>query len=310
MKNGNHMTANSHFSYGERLLPYASLINDHLPLYINRAYESFELRMHAHDFIEICLVTEGTGVHYIGSDQMPVARGDLFFIPVGLSHVFRPAAQGQSLVMYNCILTAEQLETLLQGIRAEPQIAEAFRGRNSLKAWFHLHDRGEEALRLFHKLHREFTAREPGFAAALCAAAIELLVLLYRRMGADLPPQEPAHSAGHASSGMREQLAFIEANCAQSLHAADIAERLGIGERQFQRSFKKATGTTFLDYVQSARIDLCCSLLLKTTDSIVEIAVRSGYQDIKFFNRLFKRKTGVTPRQYRMSMQQPRVPSS
>lgn len=46
--------------------------------------------MHSHDFIEICLVAEGTGVHYIDNQQMQVARGDMLFIPIGVSHVFRP----------------------------------------------------------------------------------------------------------------------------------------------------------------------------------------------------------------------------
>ena len=131
------------FFRGERLLPYASLIGNPMPVFVNRVQESFELRMHAHDFIEICLVAEGAGVHYIDAAQMPVARGDLFFIPVGIAHVFRPAAKGRPLALYNCILTAEQLVRLLQAVQAEAEIADFYRELGTVRAWFHMHDRGE-----------------------------------------------------------------------------------------------------------------------------------------------------------------------
>lgn len=289
------------FFRGERLLPYASLIGNPMPVFVNRVQESFELRMHAHDFIEICLVAEGAGVHYIDAAQLPVARGDLFFIPVGIAHVFRPAAKGRPLALYNCILTAEQLVRLLQAVQAEAEIADFYRELGTVRAWFHLHDRGEAARQLFQRLHLEFTSRRTGFTAALSALTVELLILLYRQR-AEPPPLRHAAAAEPVSSSMQELLAYIQANCASELHAADMAARLGIGDRQFQRTFKRTTGTTFLGFVQSARIDLGCRLLLETTDAVGDIAVRCGYQDKKFFNRLFKRKTGVTPSRYRASL--------
>ncbi|RAP74458.1 AraC family transcriptional regulator [Paenibacillus montanisoli] len=299
------------FSKGERLLPFSSLFqtdgeSHEPPIFINRVRESFELLMHAHDFIEICMVTEGTGVHYIGKDQVPVSRGDLFFIPVGVSHVFRPksANKGRPLMMYNCTLPARQMDKLLQALPAGLQIAEALQGLNDAGQWLHIRDRNEEGRHLFHKLHDEFTSRKPGYAASLCAATIELLVLVYRRWLEDKQrpqPEEPPHQTTRASASLQHIIEQIDAECTAELHVADMAARLGISERHFQRSFKKATGMTFLDYVQSARIDLSCKLLLGSDDKINEIAARAGYSDMKFFHELFKKKTGVTPRQYRLS---------
>ncbi|MBP3966319.1 AraC family transcriptional regulator [Paenibacillus lignilyticus] len=306
------MTDNSiqNFSKGERLLPYASLFQtDHesqqLPIFVNRVHESFDLVMHAHDFIEICMVTEGTGFHYIGDDQMPVSRGDLFFIPVGISHVFRPSstAKGRSLIMYNCIFTTGQLDKLLQAVYADPQISDLLSELNKAGQWLHVRDRNEEGQQLFHKLHDEFTSRKPGFTANLCATTIELLIMVYRRWLEKSQPQtmQQQQPTPSASASMQQIVEQIDANCTAELHVADMAAQLGISERHFQRGFKKATGMTFLDYVQSARIDLSCKLLLRTDARISEIAVQVGYQDMKFFNELFKKKTGVTPRQYRLS---------
>jgi AraC family L-rhamnose operon transcriptional activator RhaR len=85
----------------------------------------------------------------------------------------------------------------------------------------------------------------------------------------------------------------------QQAREGEIAAQLGMSGRHFQRSFKKLTGMTFLESIQNIRIDQSCQLLLSTTDKISHIAAVVGYQDIKYFNALFKKKTGVAPRQYR-----------
>ncbi|AZN39455.1 AraC family transcriptional regulator [Paenibacillus albus] len=298
------------FSKGERLLPFSSLFEDdkEAPIYVNRAHETFELLKHAHDFIEVCIVAEGTGFHYIGDEQMPVARGDLFFIPVGVSHVFRPGstARSRQLIIYNCTFTMEQLDRLLHAVPAESAIAAMYRQLCDGRQWLHVHERGEEGQLLFHKLYQEFTTRRPGYAASMCAAVIELLIMLYRRQleREAMPEQQQTKQAAPPSS-MQQVIEAIDADCAASnLSVAAMAAQLGISERQFQRSFQKATGMTFLAYVQSARIDLSCKLLLSTDDLVSRIALRAGYQDVKFFSRLFKKKTGMTPREFR-STQRP-----
>ncbi len=251
--------------------------------------------MHSHDFIEICLVAEGTGVHYIGNQQMQVARGDMFFIPIGVSHVFRPksTSKGLPLIIYNCTFKEEQLRALLHAVPLEPDMAAALWALNEQSRWLHFHDQHEEGQHLFRKLHLEFSSRRPGYAASLCASAIELLIMIFR----SLTPQKQVN---HLSvSWINELLSYMRSNCGAELHAGEIAAQLGMSGRHFQRSFKKLTGMTFLESIQNIRIDQSCQLLLSTTDKISHIAAVVGYQDIKYFNALFKKKTGVTPRQYR-----------
>ena len=78
-------------------------------IFVNRVDESFDLHYHAHDFIEISYVAGGSGFHHIGGKVLPVAKGDVFLLPVGTSHVFRPrsADRRQKLTVYNCIFTED-----------------------------------------------------------------------------------------------------------------------------------------------------------------------------------------------------------
>jgi AraC-like DNA-binding protein len=73
----------------------------------------------------------------------------------------------------------------------------------------------------------------------------------------------------------------------------------GLSERIFSRRFVKATGMSPLDYVQALRLEEA-KQILETEDLLVEaVALEVGYQDNGFFGRLFRRKVGMTPAQYR-----------
>ena len=73
----------------------------------------------------------------------------------------------------------------------------------------------------------------------------------------------------------------------------------GLTERSFKRRFIKATGLAPLEYVHTLRIEESKQMLEKETATIETIAYEVGYEDKSFFSKLFKRKVGLTPAQYR-----------
>jgi transcriptional regulator GlxA family with amidase domain len=94
--------------------------------------------------------------------------------------------------------------------------------------------------------------------------------------------------------------AWLADNYRSAAPVAAMVARSGLPERSFVRRFTKATGMTPLDYVQALRLEEA-KQLLETGDLPVEaIAEEVGYQDTSFFGRLFRRKVGLTPQQYRL----------
>jgi transcriptional regulator GlxA family with amidase domain len=78
-----------------------------------------------------------------------------------------------------------------------------------------------------------------------------------------------------------------------------VVARAGIPERTLKRRFRAATGTTLIDYLQNLRVEAAKRLLESGDMPADEISVQVGYEDPSFFRRLFKRRTGLTPGQYR-----------
>jgi transcriptional regulator GlxA family with amidase domain len=78
-----------------------------------------------------------------------------------------------------------------------------------------------------------------------------------------------------------------------------MVQMSGLAERSFKRRFARATGMSPLEYVHTMRLEEA-KHLLETGDASVEaIANEVGYEDASFFGRLFRRKVGITPAQYR-----------
>ncbi len=80
---------------------------------------------------------------------------------------------------------------------------------------------------------------------------------------------------------------------------ARMAAVSGLPERTFKRRFRQATAMSPLEYLHTLRLEEAKHLLETTARPVEDIANDVGYQDSTFFSRLFKRKTALTPAQYR-----------
>src|SRR5690606_27158589 len=81
----------------------------------------------------------------------------------------------------------------------------------------------------------------------------------------------------------------------------------GLAERSFKRRFARATGVTPLEYVHTLRLEEAKHLLETSEVAVEEVAHEVGYEDASFFGRLFRRKVGLTPAQYRKRFRALRV---
>lgn len=95
----------------------------------------------------------------------------------------------------------------------------------------------------------------------------------------------------------RAQL-WIEKHLQEYFRLADLASHLAVSERTVNRRFKLAIGETPLGHLQSLRIELAKRLFETTKLSVDAVSERVGYVDLSTFRRLFKRETGLSPREY------------
>ena len=80
---------------------------------------------------------------------------------------------------------------------------------------------------------------------------------------------------------------------------AEVAKLAGMTEVSFSRFFKNRSGKTFIDSLNDIRLGHASRMLIDTTHSISEIAYNCGFNNISNFNRIFKKKKGCTPKEFK-----------
>lgn len=78
-----------------------------------------------------------------------------------------------------------------------------------------------------------------------------------------------------------------------------MSAEMKLSDAYFSRLFKKANGISPEEFLINSRIECAKRLLLRTGDTVSEIADRSGYRSAFFFSRQFKQRTGMSPKEYR-----------
>jgi AraC-like DNA-binding protein len=118
---------------------------------------------------------------------------------------------------------------------------------------------------------------------------------------ADTPSSASAGTDRHHRQLVQAAAMRITERPSQDHPVAELAREAGYSPDHFARVFKQIIGVSPQAYVIRARIDRAKQLLAESSLSISQIADVLGYEDLFFFSRQFKSKTGSTPRQYRAS---------
>jgi len=260
-------------------------------LFLNEVEENRWLLEHTHEFIEIVCVLSGKGLHYIGGTSIHVEPDEVYLLPVGVSHVFRPAAHPGRLRVRNLLIRPDWLAQVAH-MAGDPELADTVNwlsgtsGSQSSPQWRRI-GHGVGILALTHRMLTLQQRQLPFWRTRMLAHLLELLTLLQEDMDADVPARETALEAALRRIDLR------------LLSLASLAKQLDVSERHVSRLFRREYGTTFGRYAARLRIEESCKRLAETDLPVAEIRRSVGWQDAGQFAVQFRRHTGMTPSQYR-----------
>ncbi len=115
--------------------------------------------------------------------------------------------------------------------------------------------------------------------------------------------EEMEQAKPQVQQAIREAMDYITMNCHKQMDSAMVAQHLHYNPDYFASLFRKQTGMTITQYLNKMRIELAKRLLVNENVSIKEAAYSSGFQDEKYFMRIFKRQEGMTPLAYKTAFQ-------
>ena len=256
------------------------------------------VRWHFHPEYEIQLITETSGQYFVGDYVGRFAPGNLVLTGPDLPHNWvSELPEGSTIERRNLILQFGA-EFLHERVLAFPEmrylekmIAGAKRGLVFSAA------AGNAARPILEELLTATGGRR-------VILFMSLLDLLAQDEGKQLASHRfTPDPASYMASTINQVLSYIDQNLAADLKESDVADLAGQSITTFSRYFRKHTGMSFVQHVNSLRIRRACELLVDTGLSIVDICFRVGYNNVSNFNRQFLVQKGMPPSRFRASHQ-------
>ena len=97
-------------------------------------------------------------------------------------------------------------------------------------------------------------------------------------------------------------VAFIQQHATEISSRKDVANRLGVSLERVSARIQEETGLSFRQFLHACRLDLAKRLLETTELDISEISTRTGFQTVQHFSRVFSKRSGVSPKKYRLQV--------
>ena len=97
---------------------------------------------------------------------------------------------------------------------------------------------------------------------------------------------------------IKEALEYIKNNYNKNISVEQVANELFLSSYYFMHIFKKNVGKTFNEYLVQYRIEIAKQLLRDTKYKVFQVSELVGYKNTKYFSQLFKRETGLLPKEY------------
>ncbi len=239
---------------------------------------------HKPDVYEIIYIDYGSIVLTIGGREIIVNPGECIFIPPEIEH-FICGKEGSSFDYLNIMFRGEIPESLL--LRSLPV--------------------NRRCLELMECLKRESTQEMPYFRESVFGILTELFAHLLRQVEFSVPQKLPESSTRHRyqSEIVNRAMAFISEKYSKTLNLKDLSRALGVSESHLRAIIKKETGENFSTILHKQRIAAAKHLLSDGTFSVENISNAVGYPYTSFFFKIFKRMTGMTPKDYSKSLGEP-----
>jgi AraC-like DNA-binding protein len=253
-----------------------------------------------HNEIEVNVLSKGWVTYLLGGRKVRLEGGQLGVFWAAIPHQILDYAPGMNYFVVTipfawflqCRLPDRFVQPLLRGEVVKEQLSPSrLRHDQELFAQWE-HDLLKPSDEVHHIVMLEMEGRLRRMIAAMPATAAA-----------------PAPSKGRGRSGglhggelnkVEQMACLIAQRYTEQLTVTEIGKQVGLHPNYAMGLFKKAFGTTLIDYLTHHRVSHAQRLLATTDEKIVEVAFSSGFNSISRFNEAFRRACGCTPRAYRL----------
>lgn len=255
---------------------------------------------HYHEEVEFLLMLEGEMTLFCKEDKLVLSDGDIALIGSSEPHTTIKSRDGRldyivlqiDLRKYWDASTLNSMQHFSEVIRPLSSMNYVYRTNAEVRA---------QTAELIMGIFREMNEKQIGYELAVNSRIKSVLLLLLRHDAAK-------HLHYHDNTlfeRLQPALHYVEDRLSEKISVAEASGKVNMSYTHFVKTFKKAIGMSFSDFVVYKRIKKAEQMLLTSGSSIAEIAESAGISNLGHFYDMFRRYNGCSPKQFKDRLREP-----
>ena len=254
--------------------------------YLDFTMENINYIAHFHEEIEVIYVITGELTVNTENQELRLAKGDICFFMPGEIHSFQSSEENHIyIIKYLPHSPNENINFAQRRVTGQP-----------ISFSHPAYDAFRESIQ---NIAAEGTMKEWGYEFAVNQQINRLTCLLLRTLDFIPIRAENRKRLEKRIHLLKQVSSYIKNHYTDPLSLDDAAGFCGYSRYYFAHYFKEVTGMSFMDYLTAFRLEKAVSRMEVSAESFTEIAYACGFQNIRTFNRMFRKYYHITPTEYR-----------
>ncbi|MDT8715109.1 AraC family transcriptional regulator [Clostridium sp. 19966] len=257
--------------------------------HVTPSHPSYNMPYHWHTEYEMLRIIEGEFLLTLNGNKLNLGKGDIAFIQDGILH----GGTAKDCI-YECIVF--DMKSLLKDNNiCGRQINDII--NHSKIVYPNLPSHIPDLEQICNYLFQSMADKKLGYEFITKGSLYHLLgIILQNNLYST--PKEITIKNQQKLSQFKNVITIIEQRYSEALSLDDLSKAAGMSPKYFCRFFREITQRSPIDYLNYYRVECACQQLVSSNDSITEIALNCGFNDISYFIKTFKKYKGITPKHY------------
>lgn len=251
----------------------------------HREFRNISFLAHWHQEIELIYMRSGSAEISVMDHTFTANEGDFIICDSGEIHF--SDSQGRENSMDFIVFDPTLISSIYDGSHfLHPLITKSALDEYQLR---------EPLDRMIETIDYELAEKKPYYQDIIKASLREFWYLLKRNLPISTVNLHEDKKRVHYLQDFQLLLSELEDRYSENINLEYAASRMNFSPSYFSRLFKKLTGTHFISYLNTIRVEQAASMIRNTDHRMIDIAFQCGFNNIRSFNRVFKDVTGFTP---------------
>lgn len=252
--------------------------------------------IHWHNEMELIVIQKGSGIISVDFITHEVKAGDIVFVLPGQLHSIKQKKEAR-MEYENILFQPSMLLCSEPDLCGTDFILPLMENPATIQTFLTPDAPAYESLSgCIRKIDNLCDSRPKGYQLAVKGWLFQFMFYLVSNQQT---LKQPSQAHQKHMDKLKTILKYVEEHYNEPSSIEDMANLIHYSKSHFMKFFKTHMNMGFTQYLNHYRMSMAAKLLVSTDDSVLTIAVSSGFDNLSYFNRLFKREFHITPREYR-----------